>query len=89
MVPVVAIIALCLSKTDYRRGRYVKLAPAFFVYLAYLMLLANARSAVEEGSSLAVLRFALTHGAFTALALALLYGPNLRVWWMRRRSAGV
>jgi len=84
MVPVVAIIALCLSKTDHRRGRYVMMAPAFFIYLAYLMLLTNARSAVEEDVSWAALRFALTHALFFAIALVLLYGSGSRVWWLRR-----
>ena len=84
MVPVVAIIALCLSKTDHRRGRYVMMAPAFIIYLTYLMLLANARSAVEDDVGWAALRFALTHALFFAIALVLLYGSGLRVWWLRR-----
>ncbi|MEP0202148.1 MAG: LPS export ABC transporter permease LptF [Halioglobus sp.] len=83
MVPVVAILALCLSNTNHRRGRYVMMAPAFFIYLAYLMLLASARSAVEEGLDWATLRFAQTHILFFSFALALLYGSVLRAWWLR------
>jgi len=77
MVPIVAVIALCLSRTDHRRGRYVKMAPAFVIYLAYLVLLANARAAIESGTR-GVLSLWLVHVVFLLFALALLYGP--RVW---------
>lgn len=78
MVPIVALIAMCLSRTDHRRGRYVTMAPAFLIYLAYLMLLANARSAMEEGAG----GMWWIHCLFLALALALLFGPG---HWARIR----
>ncbi len=81
MVPIVAIIAMCLSRTDHRRGRFVKMLPAFLIYLSYLMLLANARSAVENGDS-SVWGLWLVHGIFLLMALALLYGPAM---WSRFR----
>ncbi len=84
MVPVVAIIALCLSRTDHRRGRYLKMAPAFIIYLAYLMLLANARSAMEEGASAVGSGLWVVHGAFLLLALTMLYGQRLRQLLRRR-----
>jgi lipopolysaccharide export system permease protein len=79
MVPIVALMAMCLSRTDHRRGRYVKMAPAFLIYLAYLMLLANARSAIEDGGGVAGGMW-WVHCIFLALALALLYAP---AWWAR------
>lgn len=87
MVPIVAIIAMCLSHTDHRRGRYVKLAPAVLIYLAYLMLLANARSALEESEGNLGLWW--VHGLFLALALGMLYGPYMlaRLRYRRRASA--
>lgn len=84
MVPVVAIIALCMSRTDHRRGRYVKMAPAFLLYLGYLMLLANARSAMAEGEGNAAGLW-VVHLGFLALALALLYGPGIRGRLKHRR----
>lgn len=85
MVPVVAIIALCLSRTDHRRGRFLKMAPAFVIYIAYLMLLANARSAMEEGASPAGSGLWYVHLAFFLLALLMLYGRRL---WSLFRSGG-
>jgi lipopolysaccharide export system permease protein len=84
MVPIVAIMALCLSKTDHRRGRYVKMAPAFLIYLSYLMLLANARTRVEEGSGGVLGNMWLIHAAFLLLALAMLYGRPLLDSWRNR-----
>jgi lipopolysaccharide export system permease protein len=77
MVPIVAIIALCMSRTDHRRGRYIKMAPAFLVYLAYLMLLANARSAIAEGQGRAMGLWSV-HLIFLLVAVVMLYGPTVR-----------
>jgi lipopolysaccharide export system permease protein len=82
MVPVVAVMAMCLSRTDHRRGRYIKMAPAFVIYLAYLMMLANARSAMEEGASPTASGVWAVHLVFATLALLMLYGP----WLWRRRT---
>ncbi len=80
MVPIVAIIAMCLSRTDHRRGRYVKMAPAFLIYLSYLMLLANARSRVEESGAGLLGGMLWVHLLFFGLAMAMLYGPG---YWAR------
>lgn len=76
MVPVVALLALALSKTNNRRGRYMSLAPALLLHLIYLFMLASVRSRVaEEGAD--VMRFWELHAAFLTLALALLFGPSV------------
>lgn len=74
MVPIVAIIAMCMSHTNHRRGRYIKMAPAFILYLGYLTLLANARSGIASGEGGTVNIWAV-HALFLAVALAMLYGP--------------
>lgn len=83
MVPIVAIIAMCLSRTDHRRGRYIKMAPAFLIYLTYLMLLANARSAIADGEGSAAGLWGV-HLLFLLAALGLLYGGKLRRQWRYR-----
>ena len=37
MVPAIAVIALALSRTDARRGRYAKMGPAMVVLLLYFL----------------------------------------------------
>lgn len=75
MVPVVALLALSLSKTNHRRGRFIKLAPALVLHLAYLMLLVTTRTRVVESDG-SVGLFWLIHAAFLLLALILLFGPD-------------
>ena len=88
MVPIVALIALTLSRTDHRRGRYVKMAPAFVVYLLYLMLLTNARSALESGELSPALGMWWVHALFLLVALGLLFYPDWKRRWDYRRQSG-
>ena len=87
MVPIVAIIAMCLSRTDHRRGRYIKMAPAFLIYLSYLMLLANARTSVEDGAGNVLLSFWAVHSAFALIALGMLFGGQLQTRFRQWRLA--
>ena len=77
MIPIIAVIGMCLSRTDHRRGRYVKMAPGFLVYLLYLMLLANGRAAIEKGDATPLSGIWWVHGLFLALALVMLFGPGI------------
>jgi len=77
MIPIITVIALCLSRTDHRRGRYVKMAPGFIVYLGYLVLLINGRAAIEKETANALTGIWWIHLAFLILALAMLFGPGI------------
>jgi lipopolysaccharide export system permease protein len=85
-VPIVAVIALTLSRTDHRRGRYVKMAPAFLIYLLYLMLLTNARAQIENGDMSVFPGMWSTHLLFFTLAVALLFGPDVLRRFKYRRQ---
>ncbi len=82
LVPVVALLALSLSRTDHRRGRFVKLMPAFLLYMVYLVSLSAARDAIEKGSIPVLPGLWLVHALFFLIALLLLAAPG---WWQRRR----
>lgn len=75
MVPVIALLALSLSKTNHRQGRYIKLAPALVLHLVYLLGLASTRTRVAEGEG-EVIQMWFIHLAFLALALILLFGGD-------------
>jgi lipopolysaccharide export system permease protein len=84
MVPIVALLALSLSKTNHRRGRYIKLAPALLLHLAYLMLLTSGRTRIAEGGAELSLLWGI-HAGFLLLALLLLFGgDSLRRLRVRR-----
>ena len=81
LVPIVALIAQALSKTNHRRGRYVKMLPAFLIYIFYLVILNGARDAIEKQKIPLELGLWWVHGLFLLLALVLLFGGDwLRYW---------
>lgn len=77
LVPIVTIIALALSRTDHRRGRYVKMLPAIVVYLVYLLSLSAARSMVEEQQIPASIGIWWVHALFLVAALLLFYADDI------------
>lgn len=82
LVPVIALIAQALSKTNHRRGRYVKMLPAFLIYIVYLVALNAAREAIENESIPLALGMWWIHGLFLLLAWGLLFGDS---FWRRYR----
>lgn len=85
LVPILALIAQALSETNHRRGRYVKMLPAFLLYIFYLVMLSGARDAVEKGSLPLHIGLWWVHGVFLLLAILLLFAGD---WWRRLRSRG-
>ncbi len=77
LVPIVSIIALALSRTDHRRGRFVKLLPAIVIYLVYLLSLSAARSMVEEQQIPVGIGIWWVHALFLVGAIVLLYADDM------------
>ena len=48
MVPAIAVIALALSRTDARRGRYAKIGPAMVVLLLYFLGMTRAEAPLSR-----------------------------------------
>jgi len=82
MVLVVALLAVPLSKTNPRQGRFAKLLPAVVLYVIYLLTLNWARGLVEEQAAYSVFAMAGVHFVFLAIALVLI-GFNGR--WLQQR----
>lgn len=83
MVPIVALLAVSLSRTSHRRGRYVKLVPALLLYLLYLLGLTKTRAALEDGAA-AIPGMWWVHLVALAVVLILLSYP---AWSQRLRAA--
>ena len=83
LVPIIALIAQALSKTNHRRGRYVKMLPAFLIYIVYLVALNAAREGIKDEVIPLALGMWWIHGIFLALAWVLLFGSD---WWRSFRS---
>ncbi|MCW4150110.1 MULTISPECIES: LPS export ABC transporter permease LptF [Halomonadaceae] len=73
MVFILAIMAQPLSRVNPRQGRFAKLLPAVFLYVAYLSLLLAAVDAVGSGAWSTSVGIWPVHGLFLALGLLLIW----------------
>lgn len=72
MVFIATLLAVPLSKTNPRQGRYLKMLPAILIYIFYLAFLINARGAVAEGDLPVQLGVWVVHIPFLVIALLML-----------------
>ena len=85
---IVTLLAVPLSRVNPRQGRFLKLLPAIFLYMAYLGLLIATRDALDKGRLPPALGMWPVHALFLLIGLLLLYWENIRLALSRRRSAG-
>jgi lipopolysaccharide export system permease protein len=78
LVLVVTLIAIPLSKTNPRQGRFARMLPAVLLYVIYLVVLNAARGAVEDGKIPTALGLWWVHALFLFIALLLLLIPVVR-----------
>jgi len=83
-VPIVAIIALAMSRTNHRKGRYSKMLPAVILYLIYLVLMSTVRSGIEDGKIATSIGFWPLHGVFLSIGIFLLYSDRIAMMLKRR-----
>ena len=82
IVPIMALFAIPLSRTDSRRGRYARLGPALLVFLFYFVALSQARTISQESGSALV--FFVVHGIFLVSGMFLLFREDLPGWFRAR-----
>jgi lipopolysaccharide export system permease protein len=88
-VLVLAVLAVPLSRTEPRKGRFAGLATAVLVYLVYANLLAAGRGWLERGQVPPGAGLWWVHGVFLLAAGGLL-AHQLGLWhrWLRRPAGG-
>ncbi|AMX03056.1 LPS export ABC transporter permease LptF [Microbulbifer thermotolerans] len=86
LVLVVAVLAVPLSRTNPRQGRYAKMVPAVLLYITYLVILQGVRGAIEDGKIGNPAAIWLVHPPFLILGLLMLGG---RDWRRRPKRAAV
>ncbi len=74
---IVTLIAVPMSRTNPRQGRYSKLIPSIIIYLIYVTLLMATRSAAEDGD-LGIWVLWAIHAVFLLLAVNLIFAD--RFW---------
>lgn len=86
LVLIVALMAVPLSKTNPRKGRFVKILPAVMLYILYLVALNGCLGALEDGDLPPYPGLYWVHGLFLTLALLILWGSN--GWRLGTASGG-
>ncbi len=83
LVPIVALMAIPLSRVNARQGRYLKILPSILLYLSYLILLSNGKSAIEKQKISAAMGLWWIHGLFFFIAITLNIAP---LWKIKYRQ---
>ena len=86
LVFVVTLLAVPLSRVNPRQGRFLKLLPAIFLYMAYLSLLIAVRGALIKGRLPPGIGLWTVHVTFMLVGLLMLYWEPLRLRWRARRA---
>lgn len=86
LVFVITLLAVPLSRVNPRQGRFLKLLPAIFLYMAYLSLLIAVRGALMKGKLPPGIGFWTVHAAFVLIGLLMLYWEPLQLRWKARRA---
>jgi lipopolysaccharide export system permease protein len=79
VIPVIALLAIPLSKVNPRQGRFNRLIPGLMICLVYIMSLAATRNALENGSIPLAIGMWGVHASAMVLVAALYY-------WNRRQA---
>ena len=77
LVLVVSLIAIPLSKTDPRQGRFARIVPAVLLYVVYLVMLNGARGMAEDGKVSAIVGLWSVHLLFAAIAAVIYFRSEL------------
>ena len=88
LVLVVTLLAIPLSKTNPRQGRFARMLPAVLLYVIYLVILNAARGAVEDGKISSSLGLWWVHALFLFIALTLLFLPVVRQRLKQNKTFG-
>lgn len=86
MVLIITFLAVSFSKTNPRQGRYLKMLPAFLVFVFYFIFLSTTRGLMEQGKWPIYPGFWAVHAAFGALGWLLFNWDRLTA---PRRSSSV
>ncbi|MGB0496054.1 MAG: LptF/LptG family permease, partial [Kangiellaceae bacterium] len=77
-IPLICLLAIPLSRTQPRKGKFSRLFPSIMIYLIYVLLMMYSRKLIESGKLNEVLGFWWIHGLL-AVGVYYLYRPSKQV----------
>jgi lipopolysaccharide export system permease protein len=85
LVLIVALLAVPLSRTQPRHGRYAKMIPAILLYVVYVITCNAARGLLDEGKAPTIWLLWIVHLVFFSFAMLLFIWPNIHLPKKRRQ----
>ncbi|MCP5160269.1 MAG: LPS export ABC transporter permease LptF [Hahellaceae bacterium] len=89
LVPIVALLAIPLSRVNPRQGRFFHLLPAMLIYVGYLGLLIVARNKLEKGKIPEWIGVWAVHFVFFSIAMFLNTKGSIMRYFVKRRQEAV
>lgn len=86
LVLIVAILAVPLSRTNPRQGRYLKMLPAIIIYMLYLGGLIGIRGLMDSGRWPLMPGLWIVHLVYLVLALLMVNWHNISLWRQSRQN---
>lgn len=80
LVPIIALIAVPLSKVNPRLGRFTALVPGLILCFLYVVLLSSSRSALEKGQIPVQIGLWWVHPLFLMIGIGLFYTASIQRW---------
>jgi lipopolysaccharide export system permease protein len=87
LVVISTMMAIGMSRTNHRKGRYTKMFPAILLYLGYFVSLTMTRASIADGETNVFPGMIPNHVVAFIVGLLLVFGPD---WWLKlggRRNA--
>ena len=87
LVVISTMMAIGMSRTNHRKGRYTKMFPAILLYLSYFVSLTMTRASIADGEINVFPGMISNHLVAFIVGLLLVFGPD---WWLQlggRRNA--
>jgi lipopolysaccharide export system permease protein len=88
MVVIIVLLAVPLSRTNPRKGRFAKLLPAVLLYFFYLMALNIIRENMETGEIPIGLTLLPVHAIFLSLGCFLIWIEELTFFFKKLLKTG-
>jgi lipopolysaccharide export system permease protein len=86
MIPVMALIAIPLSRVNARQGRHNKLLPGMLICFLYVICLSGATTGIARGNLPLNLGLWWVHGFFLAITYLIYTPPRLAPFLWQRRA---
>lgn len=86
MVPIIAVLAVPLSRVNPRQGRFSRLVPGMMLCFLYVVCLSAARSALEDGRIPMSLGLWWIHGIYISLILLIYNWPKVKATFASKKA---